>query len=162
MAYRCPVCDVLQPDGEHLANHLAITAMLDRTAHAEWLAAHAPDFEEMNPSELAAQITPALEPVDEDEDTTTPPASPGFDWSEGPTDGASFEHAIQHQAGRGRTAPGAGRADLDPDTRAVLAEAQELTAAMLSEESGASGDDEADPDEDDPEQPTDDDGAGSS
>lgn len=54
MAYACPVCDVVEADAEHLANHLAVTASLHEGDHAAWLEDHAPDWAEQSPSELGA------------------------------------------------------------------------------------------------------------
>jgi hypothetical protein len=170
MAYRCPVCDVVQPDGEHLANHLAFTAMLDREDHAEWLDAHAPDFDEMGPEELAAVIAPHVETVDADgdhEQAHEPRPSNGATSPDGPEAGG-FEHAIERQAGRGRTAPGTQGGGLDAETQAILEEAQELTAAMLGDEGEAETPDEDEaetsdgeaetPDEDEAETPGEDEG----
>jgi hypothetical protein len=146
MAYRCPVCDVVQPDGEHLANHLAITAMLDREDHADWLDAHAPNFGDMEPTELAEAITPHVETVDteadDDHDHAHDPGPAGESTSRGHSETAAFEHAIERQAGRGRTTPGAQGGGLDPETQAILEEAQELTAAMLGHEREAETPDE--------------------
>jgi hypothetical protein len=54
MAYACPVCDTVEADAEHLANHLAVTASLHESEHAAWLEEHAPDWAERSPAELGA------------------------------------------------------------------------------------------------------------
>jgi hypothetical protein len=134
MAYRCPVCDALQPDGEHLANHLAITAMLDREDHAAWLADYAPEYGDMGPGELAAAITPHVESVELEDDG----AASGSTLQDAttPQDGTQpFEHAVGRQAGPGRTSSRQSGGELDPDTQAVLEEARELTAAMTESDS---------------------------
>jgi hypothetical protein len=144
MAYRCPVCDVVQPDGEHLANHLAITAMLDREDHADWLDTHAPDFGDMGPEALAETITPHVETVDVDGDDA-PAIEPGPAGDSGRPDRserAAFDHAIERQAGRGRAAPGSHSGGFDAETQAILQEAQELTAAMLGEDADGDTSDE--------------------
>jgi hypothetical protein len=57
MGYACPVCEDPQSDAEHLANHLAFTAMLGDDDHAEWLDERVADWAEMGPPELAEAIT---------------------------------------------------------------------------------------------------------
>jgi len=57
MGYACPVCGDPQADGEHLANHLAFTAMLGDADHEDWLDEHAPDWADTDPAELAARVT---------------------------------------------------------------------------------------------------------
>jgi hypothetical protein len=130
MAYRCPVCDVLQPDGEHLANHLAITAILDRDDHASWLAEHAPDYGDMGPTELAETVTPHVDPVDLEDESAMPNELPAGDEME------SFDGAIRGQDGRERADPRDAGTGRDAETRAVLEEARELTAAMVGEADG--------------------------
>ena len=74
MGYACPVCEAPQADGEHLANHLAFTAMLhDDDAHADFLDARVEDWEEKTPPELAAELVRHADSADYDavfEDTT--------------------------------------------------------------------------------------------
>jgi len=57
MGYACPVCGDPQSDGEHLANHLAFTAMLGDADHEDWLDEHAPDWADTDPAELAGRVT---------------------------------------------------------------------------------------------------------
>ncbi|MEF8851197.1 MAG: DUF5810 domain-containing protein [Haloarculaceae archaeon] len=57
MGYACPVCGDPQADGEHLANHLAFTALLGDADHEDWLDDHAPDWGETDPAELADRVT---------------------------------------------------------------------------------------------------------
>jgi hypothetical protein len=140
MAYRCPVCDVLQPDGEHLANHLAITAMLDREDHADWLAEHAPEYGDLGPAELAETVTPHAETVDTEDQAATLEESAHLDGAmTAGRDGEStrqepFEHAVGRQTGQGRTGFCSQGSDFDAETRAVLEEARELTATMVDDE----------------------------
>jgi hypothetical protein len=132
MAYRCPVCDDLQPDGEHLANHLAITTMLDRTDHADWLEEHAPSYGDMGPAELAEAITPHVESVDGDDDQAGETVQ--VDGASQPGEAPPFEHVLRRQSGPGRTRERDPEREVDADTRAILQEARELTAAMRGEE----------------------------
>jgi hypothetical protein len=57
MAYSCPVCDAVEADAEHLANHLAVTASLRKGDHAAWLDEHAPGWPNHSPSELATTVS---------------------------------------------------------------------------------------------------------
>lgn len=86
MGYECPVCSVPHADAEHLANHLAFTAMLHGDEHEDWLAEHAPEWESANPESLAPVVADAVPETEFEqvfEDTTE-----GHDH-----DHASFEDA---------------------------------------------------------------------
>lgn len=65
MGYACPVCDSLQSDEEHLANHLAVTATVHGEAHASWLDSHVPDWPSLGPDELAPQVIDYADSVDQ-------------------------------------------------------------------------------------------------
>jgi len=58
MGYACPVCETPQRDGEHLAHHLAFTAMLHGGDHEAWLDERVPDWSDRDPAGLAAEVTP--------------------------------------------------------------------------------------------------------
>ena len=76
MGYACPVCDAPQADGEHLANHLAFTAMLHEDAHAEFLDARIDDWQDKRPPALAAELVRHADETEYDavfEDTTEGP-----------------------------------------------------------------------------------------
>ena len=85
MGYACPVCDAPQADGEHLANHLAFTAMLhEDDAHADFLDAHVDAWAEKKPPELAAELIHHADRTDYEavfEDTTE---GPGMGHAEAP------------------------------------------------------------------------------
>ncbi|WP_435361030.1 DUF5810 domain-containing protein [Haloarchaeobius sp. DFWS5] len=122
MGYACPVCEVPHADAEHLANHLAFTAMLHSDDHEQWLDDHAPDWEQSNPESLAPVVS---EHVDEAEfegvfDDTTHD-------HEHEHDHGSFEDAVADQVGG---AGAAGRGDLTASQSDVLDEARELTRQM--------------------------------
>ena len=73
MGYACPVCDAPQADAEHLANHLAFTAMLHGDDHAEFLDARVDGWEDKTPPELAIEVLPHADEAEYDEvfeDTT--------------------------------------------------------------------------------------------
>ena len=125
MAYACPVCHEPQADGEHLANHLAFSALLGHDDHAEWLDEHAPDWNDDGPAELAARVTPHAETVDIPEfseeiaDHTPPDIS-------------------DEMLNAGTVAQPTEPANLTPETLRVLEEARALT------ERRQAGDPEAD------------------
>ncbi|MFB6121535.1 MAG: DUF5810 domain-containing protein [Halobacteriaceae archaeon] len=122
MGYACPVCGAPQRDGEHLANHLAFTAVLRGGDHESWLDERIADWADRDPASLADDVT---DYADEEEfpqifeDTT-----------DDHDHGHPFEDAVAEQSGYGRD----GGADLDPETEAVLEEARDLTAEMLDED----------------------------
>ena len=120
MGYACPVCGAVQADAVHLANHLGVTAALGREDHLEWLEAHAPDWADCGPEELAEQVLEHAPEVD------TPELE-----DEGSHAGApSLEAELARQTGlpgRGElTTAGATTAE----TERVLEEARELTRQL--------------------------------
>ena len=156
MGYACPVCETPQADGEHLANHLAMIAMLHGDAHEAWLDEHAPGWESSSPAELAERVVPHAPEREYPEhfEDTTGGAVQGHGGTHGhggahggthghggdPADGR-LEDAIARQSGYGRD-PG-----LTGDAAEIYAEARELTERMADEPP-------ADPDEtDDAEDP---------
>ncbi|MFC5365461.1 DUF5810 domain-containing protein [Salinirubrum litoreum] len=148
MGYACPVCEVPQQDAEHLANHLAFTALLHEDDHADWLDESVPDWREGGPEDLAPQVADLAEESDYDavfEDTTDDHAGHGH-----------ADHAHQHgdrtghdlgvdPAAAGRQAASA---ELDAEAQSVLQEARAMTREMLDdgddEEADASADGRAD------------------
>ncbi|WP_436928486.1 DUF5810 domain-containing protein [Halosimplex halobium] len=132
MGYACPACGDPQADAEHLANHLAFTAMLRGGDHEAWLDDRVDDWAELDPPELAERV---VDHADEEE----------FPQVFEDTTGGDHDHGHDHQHGGGRQGAGgpmpggadaienaapAGVADLDDfegETDDVLAEAKELT-----------------------------------
>lgn len=112
MGYACPVCETPQADGEHLANHLAFTALLHGGGHESWLDEHVDGWNDLRPADLADQVTALAESTDYPtvfEDTT------GKDNRE--------EHASPHKE---KTAtPDLDK--LDGETRRIVEEALELS-----------------------------------
>jgi len=124
MGYACPVCETPQADAEHLANHLAFTAMLGRDDHEAWLDDHAPGWDGDDPETLGERV---VEYADEAEYHEVFEESGTHDHGRG-----SFEDELERQVG-GRGAGGrgtAGRGDLSGDARDILAEAREMTERM--------------------------------
>ncbi len=73
MGYPCPVCDLPQHDAEHLANHLAMTALTHGDAHEDWLDETVPGWSEESPETLGDRVVPHAEAVPHEtvfEDTT--------------------------------------------------------------------------------------------
>jgi hypothetical protein len=133
MGYACPVCEAPQRDAEHLANHLAFTAMLRGGDHEAWLDEYVPDWGETNADELAPRVA-------------------GF--AAETTYEEVFEDTVQREsgAGRGDLLGGDHRAGyptggtdgtLDADDRAILQEARELTRRMTASAADEDGDGDA-------------------
>ncbi|OYR42922.1 MULTISPECIES: DUF5810 domain-containing protein [unclassified Halorubrum] len=152
MGYACPVCETPQRDGEHLAHHLAFTAMLHGDDHEAWLDDRVPDWSEQDPAGLAAEVTPRAEDAEYHEvfEDTVDRGRPDVDLGDHDhAGGGGAGHGHSHQAGR--DAPRAGGAvnesgATDPETEAALREARELTRKMFED---GEGDEEADADRDD-------------
>jgi hypothetical protein len=124
MGYACPVCETPQRDADHLANHLAFTAVLHGDAHERWLDEHAPGWGEDGVAELAPVVADAADEAEYQEV-----------FEERMPEGVDDE---RDGTRRSRPAGAVPDANVDADTRRVLAEARELTRAMLA----ADGDDD--------------------
>lgn len=142
MGYACPVCETPQSDAEHLANHLAFTAMLGDDDHEAWLDDHAPGWSDEGERELAERVEEYAEEVGFPQvfDDTTP-HSHDHGESRG---GALFEDELEraNTHGRGSMAGGASGGDvgaLDADAQRILREAQEMTEQMLDDEPSEDG-----------------------
>ncbi|GAA0206268.1 DUF5810 domain-containing protein [Halobaculum roseum] len=136
MGYACPVCETPQRDGEHLANHLAFTAMLHGDEHEDWLDEHVDDWGDRTPADLASAATEFAEETEYDEvfeDTTGN--------GHGHHDHAHGDPARSDVTGD--PTGGAAEAVVDEAVESVLEEAQELTEEMygLDEDGDADGDD---------------------
>ncbi|QCJ45713.1 DUF5810 domain-containing protein [Haloprofundus sp. MHR1] len=132
MGYACPVCDVPQRDAEHLANHLAFTAMLRHEEHEAWLDEQIPNWSERGPKELAGVVPDHAEETEYDE---------VFEDTVGSTHterGHQHGHGHQHDhdsSPGGFFDPGSaaqrGSGSMNAEAQQVLQEAQELTQQML-------------------------------
>jgi hypothetical protein len=152
MGYACPVCETPQSDPEHLANHLAFTAMLGDDDHEAWLDDHAPGWSEDGEDELAERVEEYAEEVGFPQvfDDTTHDHGHGE-----PSGGDLFEDELEraNSQGRGSMAGGAGGGGgagagaLDGEAQSILQEAQEMTERMLDDdesEESAEGEPNAD------------------
>lgn len=135
MGYACPVCGDPQLDGEHLANHLAISAVMGHADHEAWLEEHAPGWDDQGPDELGPRVT---EHAVEREFPQVFDDTTGHDHEHDHGDpAASFEDELARQTGqRGR-----GARTVDD---AVYEEARRMTEAMQGggEEDAGEGDTE--------------------
>jgi len=167
MGYACPVCDDPQADAEHLANHLAFTAMLRGDGHETWLDDRVDDWADLEPPELAEHVA---EHADQEEfpqvfeDTTGGHHDAGHRHDHGGSGGHSHGQGSHRQGNHGHDGQGGQAAGQSPDaiddavaggvadledfegeTDDVLAEARELTRARREN----AGDGAASADEDD-------------
>lgn len=168
MGYACPVCGTPQRDGEHLAHHLAFTAMLHGDDHAAWLDEHAPEWGTADPAGLAETVTRHADPAEYHEvfEDTTDRGQPDVDVGEfngsnravgrdHARDGHDHAHDGHDHAHDGRDSPSR-RADttadtsavrggeVDPETAAAIREARELTRRMYDDGDDRDGNDVGD------------------
>lgn len=69
MTVECPVCGGPHPDGVHLANHLAFTAIGGDRDHEAWLEKHVPDWGSSDPTTLGRRLVEGTDhPVGVDDD----------------------------------------------------------------------------------------------
>ena len=111
MGYECPVCASAEADGEHLANHVAFTALVRGGDHEDWLDEHVPDWADRDPESLAPEVTEHATETD--------------------VEVASTEAHDHEPPAVERT----GQADLSGEAANILEEAQELTREMHGSES---------------------------
>jgi uncharacterized membrane protein YgcG len=128
MGYACPVCDAPQADGEHLANHLAFSALLGHADHGDELDVHAPGWGEDDPDALADRVVNHAEEVDYPSvfEDTTADAEDGGRSTGALADELQGVDAESVGGPRGPPrAPGPGK--LDADARQALEEARRMT-----------------------------------
>ncbi|WP_416840278.1 DUF5810 domain-containing protein [Haloferax sp. DFSO52] len=121
MGYACPVCDAPQRDETHLANHMALQALVHSDDHETWLDEHAPDWSSMNATGLGPVVADLAEEREFDEvfeDTVD--RSHGHDHDHG--------HETSQFGGQGGAQP------LSGDTARILDEAKSLTREMYDHE----------------------------
>jgi hypothetical protein len=163
MGHACPVCETPHPDAEHLANHLAFTAMLGDDDHEAWLDDHAPGWSEQGEDELAERVEEHVKEVgfpqvfdDTVERSSTSnrtwsdDTTPNHDHGDEPRGGDLFEDELEraNAQGRGSMTSSAGQQGtaagaLDGDAQRILQEAQEMTEEMLDDEGEGDGDEES-------------------
>ncbi|EMA67152.1 DUF5810 domain-containing protein [Halorubrum kocurii] len=146
MGYACPVCETPQRDGEHLAHHLAFTAMLHGGDHETWLDDRVPDWSDREPAGLAAEVTPHAEDAEYHEvfEDTVDRGRPDVDLGAHDGVGSSgHDHPGHGHAGHEHAAgdgPGAVDAagDADPEVAEAIREAREMAREAGDDEGGES------------------------
>ncbi|WP_128903834.1 DUF5810 domain-containing protein [Halorubrum amylolyticum] len=153
MGYACPVCDTPQRDGEHLAHHLAFTAMLHGGDHEAWLDDRVPDWSDREPAGLAAEVTPHAEDAEYHEvfEDTVNRGRPDVDL--GAHDHTGNNHSGHSHTGHDHVAGGGpgttdSTGETDPEVADAIREAREMAREAGDGEDGA-GDADGEGDADD-------------
>lgn len=110
MGYVCPVCGDPQPDAEHLANHVAMSAIISGDDHEAYLDERVDDWGGMGPDDLGPILAEGAEEIDLDLDDQ--------------------DHG-RHAATAVEEPPDP--SSLSADDRAVLEAARDLTRRMYEE-----------------------------
>ena len=144
MGHACPVCETPHPDAEHLANHLAFTAMLGDDDHEAWLDDHAPGWSEQGEDELAERVEEHVKEVGFPQvfdDTVERSSTSNRTWSDDTTPDHDeprrddlFEDELERANARGRGSMTSGADALGGDAQQILQEAQQMTEQMLDDE----------------------------
>ncbi|WP_435097529.1 DUF5810 domain-containing protein [Halorubrum sp. N11] len=158
MGYACPVCETPQRDGEHLAHHLAFTAMLHGDDHEAWLDDRVPDWSDREPSGLAAEVTPHAEDAEYHEvfEDTVDRGRPDVDLGahdragHGQADHDHADHASHDHAAGGRSGAVDATGETDPEVASAIREARE----MARDVEGGDDDEETDDAADTPDDPS--------
>jgi hypothetical protein len=124
MGYACPVCSEPQADGEHLANHLAFSALLGHDDPAEWLDEHAPGWGDDDPDDLAERVAPHCDSVE---------YQTVFDDTTGERPDVDVQTPGHGPSGPPR-APGPNQ--LDREAREILEEARRMTERRRGQDEG--------------------------
>ncbi len=135
MGYACPVCAAPQADAEHLANHLAFSALLHGDDHERWLDEHVSDWSARGPEALAPTVASEADEIDLPADESVP--EPESDrWTDTPPES---QHPAPPTSAVGSTQPQPAH---DEEISRVLAEARELTERRQGgdEDGNADGD----------------------
>ena len=146
MGYACPVCETPQRDGEHLAHHLAFTAMLHGDDHEAWLDEYAPDWSDRDPAGLASTVTDHAENAEYHEvfeDTT------GRSRGRPDVDAGGHDHAHGGATDSRSALRDPDLSELDPEAADAVREARELTREMYADENETESDDASDDPPDD-------------
>ncbi|WP_418281575.1 DUF5810 domain-containing protein [Halorubrum sp. DTA98] len=148
MGYACPVCATPQRDGEHLAHHLAFTAMIHGDDHEAWLDAHAPDWGEQDPEGLASAVVDHAAETEYAEvfDDTVDRGRPDVGGHAGHDHGG---HAGHDHGGTRAPVDDDAATGIDPDAAAAIREARALTREMYADGDDGSDDPNGDDGSDD-------------
>ncbi|POG55390.1 DUF5810 domain-containing protein [Haloferax marisrubri] len=145
MGYACPVCDAPQRDETHLANHLALQAIVHGDDHETWLDEHAPEWADLNADSLGPLVSDLAEEREFDEvfeDTVDRTGGRGHNHAHG----QEHDHDIPDRQAQPFGGSG-GSQSLSGDAARIFEQAQSLTREMYEE--GEDGEDEQARDGDD-------------
>ncbi|MFK8215295.1 DUF5810 domain-containing protein [Haloferax volcanii] len=138
MGYACPVCDAPQRDETHLANHLALQAIVHGDDHETWLDEHAPEWADLNADSLGPLVADLAEEREFDEvfeDTVDRTGGPGHAHPHG----QEHDHDIPDRQPQPFGGAG-GSESLSGDAARIFEEAQSLTREMVADD-GEDGED---------------------
>lgn len=127
MGYACPVCSTPQADQRHLADHLAVTAMVHGDGHEQWLDDHVDGWAEMGPADLGPVVAEHATET-EYEEVFEDTVGGGHDHG-----GAAGDRLEDHLSRGSHRGPG-GRGDLTEEQRAIVEEARDMTREMLEDD----------------------------
>lgn len=134
MGYECPVCEVPQSDGGHLANHMAFTALIHGDEHEKWLDENVSDWSDLGEDELADAVaahTDEAEFPQVFEDTT---GKHGHDHDH-ERSGQLFDESSTTRTKRGRQQQVDNQsASLDAEAQSILEEARRMTEKRLDDD----------------------------
>ncbi|MFC7130874.1 DUF5810 domain-containing protein [Haloferax chudinovii] len=140
MGYACPVCDAPQRDETHLANHLALQAIVHGDDHETWLDEHAPEWADLNADSLGPLVSDLAEEREFDEvfeDTVDRTGGRGHSHAHG----QEHDHDIPDREPQPFGGSG-GSQSLSGDAAQIFEEARSLTREMVADD-GEDGDTEA-------------------
>lgn len=127
MGYECPVCESVQVDAVHLANHIAFTAMIHNDEHEAWLDEHADGWSSWTEAELAETV------LNHANEVSIPDLTERVDFQE-----SALEHDHSHgheHGGHIHNDHGHGVCTtLDQEAQEIIEEAKELTEKRRSQE----------------------------
>ncbi|WP_410766493.1 DUF5810 domain-containing protein [Haloferax sp. DFSO60] len=132
MGFACPVCDAPQRDETHLANHLALQALVHGDDHEAWLDEHEPEWESMNADRLGPLVAEVAEEGEYDEvfEDTVDQRSRGDSLADQHGHGHDHTHGHQHN-----TQPFDSNGEqLTGDAADIFQEARRLTEEMQADE----------------------------
>ncbi|ELZ89189.1 DUF5810 domain-containing protein [Haloferax sulfurifontis] len=139
MGYACPVCDAPQRDETHLANHLALQAIVHGDDHETWLDEHAPEWADLNADSLGPLVSDLAEEREFDEvfeDTVDRTGG----HSHGHAHGQEHDHDIPDREPQPFGGAG-GSQSLSGDAAQIFEEARSLTREMVADDGGDGDDD---------------------
>ncbi|MFC7202731.1 DUF5810 domain-containing protein [Haloferax namakaokahaiae] len=152
MGYACPVCDAPQRDETHLANHLALQALVHGDDHEAWLDEHEPDWESMNADRLGPLVAEFAEEGEYGEvfeDTVDRRSGGSMGSAHGHGHGHDHTHSHPHGDEHAQSQPFGGESEqLTGDAADIFQEARRLTKEMQADETRTEAEESDDEDAD--------------